>query len=217
MGIKEKQRVNFPKERLLDEAEALFAAKGYHGVSVREITQAAGCNLASINYHFGNKQNLYLEVFKTRWIPRAMRIREYVREVIAAHRPPSPAELIEAVAKAFLGGPLSDEERRRHQQLMFRELNRPSEAFELVAEKVMRPFSKELMEVLRPCVPGDLSEEQLLLCILSIFGMVLYFSFAQVAVSRITGRQYDSGFRSRLIAHIVQFSLGGLKLTGSGE
>jgi len=57
------------KERILNEAEALFAQKGYHAVSVREITTAAECNLAAINYHFGNKQNLYMEVFRSRWIP----------------------------------------------------------------------------------------------------------------------------------------------------
>jgi AcrR family transcriptional regulator len=32
------------KERILDEAEALFALKGYHAVSVREITGTANCS-----------------------------------------------------------------------------------------------------------------------------------------------------------------------------
>ncbi|MHC4996593.1 MAG: TetR family transcriptional regulator [Planctomycetota bacterium] len=36
--------------RLLDAAEALFARKGYAATSVRDITQAAGCNVASVNY-----------------------------------------------------------------------------------------------------------------------------------------------------------------------
>ena len=46
------------RERLLDEAEALFAKKGFHAVTIREITQAAHCNLAAVNYYFGNKENL---------------------------------------------------------------------------------------------------------------------------------------------------------------
>src|SRR5210317_339126 len=62
------------RDRLLDEAEELFAQKGYHAVSVREITKAADSNLAAVNYHFGNKQNLYLEVFRSRWMPRASRL-----------------------------------------------------------------------------------------------------------------------------------------------
>ncbi|MEJ2220434.1 MAG: TetR family transcriptional regulator, partial [Desulfobacterales bacterium] len=56
------------RERILDEAESLFALKGYDAVSVREITGAANCNLAAVNYHFGNKRNLYLEVFRSRWL-----------------------------------------------------------------------------------------------------------------------------------------------------
>ena len=48
------------RERILVEAETLFAEKGYEAVSIREITGAAECNLAAVNYHFGTKQNLYL-------------------------------------------------------------------------------------------------------------------------------------------------------------
>lgn len=38
--------------------------RGIEGVSTRDITQAAGVNLAAINYHFGTKSNLAAEVFK---------------------------------------------------------------------------------------------------------------------------------------------------------
>ena len=62
--MSQKEKRDIPRERLLDEAEALFAEKGYTAVSVREIIAAADCNVASIHYYFGNKQNLYLEVFR---------------------------------------------------------------------------------------------------------------------------------------------------------
>ena len=65
--MKQEDKNDGTKERILNEAEALFAEKGYHAVSVREISAAAECNLAAMNYHFGHKQNLYLEVFRTRW------------------------------------------------------------------------------------------------------------------------------------------------------
>ena len=54
------------RERLLDAAETVFAKKGYPSASVRDITGAAGCNVASVNYHFGSKKGLYREVFKRR-------------------------------------------------------------------------------------------------------------------------------------------------------
>jgi AcrR family transcriptional regulator len=54
---------------LLDAAERLFAESGVEGTSVRAITKAAGANLGAINYHFGTKERLALEVFARRLEP----------------------------------------------------------------------------------------------------------------------------------------------------
>ncbi len=47
------------RKRLLDEGLSLFSARGHAGVSVRDLTGAAGANVAAIAYHFGNKDGLY--------------------------------------------------------------------------------------------------------------------------------------------------------------
>jgi len=49
------------KEKILIHAHKLFADKGYNGVSIREISKAADVNVAAINYHFENKENLFRE------------------------------------------------------------------------------------------------------------------------------------------------------------
>ncbi|KOO16409.1 TetR family transcriptional regulator [Vibrio xuii] len=61
---------NSTKEKILDVAEALFAEHGFKDTSLRTITSKAGVNLASVNYHFGDKKTLvravlnrYLEAF----------------------------------------------------------------------------------------------------------------------------------------------------------
>ncbi len=58
------------KEKILDVAEGLFAEHGFKDTSLRTITSKAGVNLASVNYHFGDKKTLvravlnrYLEAF----------------------------------------------------------------------------------------------------------------------------------------------------------
>jgi len=205
-----KEKEDCTKERILNEAEALFAPKGYDAVSIREITAAAHCNLAAVNYHFGNKQNLYLEVFRSRWVPRARRLQEYFRKSLASQDSPSPTAVAKSLAEAFLVGPLSDEERHRHHQLMARELGQPTEAFELVAEQVIRPFFKGLAGSLRSFMPEGLTEDRLMLNMLSMFATVLYFSFAHVAVTRITGHEYDAAFKAQLVEHITEFSVKGL-------
>lgn len=50
------------KDKILSVAGALFAENGYDSTSIRDISKEAGVNLASINYHFKNKLNLYREV-----------------------------------------------------------------------------------------------------------------------------------------------------------
>ncbi len=198
------------KERLLDKAEALFAQKGFDGVSIREITSGARCNLAAVNYHFGNKKNLYVEVFRSRWVPRAKRLQEHFRKNLAAQDAHSTTAVARSLAEAFLAGPLSDEERHRHNQLMSRELGRPTEAFEIVANEIMRPFFKELAQMLRPVMPEGIGKEGMMLNLLSIFSMVIYFNFAREAVTRITGRKYDQTFTARLVEQIAEFASGGL-------
>jgi len=54
---------------LLDAAERLFSQNGIEGTSVREIIKEAGANLGAINYHFGTKDRLALEVFARRIEP----------------------------------------------------------------------------------------------------------------------------------------------------
>ncbi|RDI97395.1 TetR/AcrR family transcriptional regulator [Dyella solisilvae] len=54
------------KERILGAAEELFARHGFEGASLRQLTSAAGVNLAAVNYHFGSKDRLVEEVFRRR-------------------------------------------------------------------------------------------------------------------------------------------------------
>ena len=52
------------KERLLQVAKELFAQKGFHGTTTREITRRAGTNLSSLYFHWQSKENLYISVYR---------------------------------------------------------------------------------------------------------------------------------------------------------
>lgn len=49
------------RENLIQSALKLFAKRGYAGVSTREIAALAEVNQAAIYYHFGTKEQLYIE------------------------------------------------------------------------------------------------------------------------------------------------------------
>lgn len=46
------------KVRLLDAAEQLYTESGQESLSLRDLTELAGVNLAAVNYHFGSKNAL---------------------------------------------------------------------------------------------------------------------------------------------------------------
>lgn len=57
---------NRTKQKILDAAEALFGARGFDAVSLRDITEAAGVTLALASYHFGTKDRLFEAVVSRR-------------------------------------------------------------------------------------------------------------------------------------------------------
>jgi len=57
------------KERLLDAGEELFAQHGIAGTSLRDLTNHAAANLASVNYHFGSKEGLLRALLERRIRP----------------------------------------------------------------------------------------------------------------------------------------------------
>ena len=200
------------KERLLEKAEELFAEKGYHAVTVREITAAANCNMGAVNYYFTSKKQLYMEVFHSRWVPRELKMYESFKQSLVSPDSLSPESVIQSLAVAYLEAPLTAEELSTHRRLIVMEINNPTEVFEYAADNTLRPLFKCVQEHLAPFLPDHLDEESLTLDILGIFGMLLYFNYSRPMVSRLTGKGYDAAFKSRLINHLVQFSLDGLGL-----
>ena len=57
------------KSRILDAAELLFMEHGFEATSLRQLTAAAGVNLAAVNYHFGSKEELFQAVLTRRLDP----------------------------------------------------------------------------------------------------------------------------------------------------
>lgn len=58
---KEDKRAN-----ILEAAERLFMELGYEGTSTRQIAKEAGANMSMINYYFGSKEGVFMEIMSDR-------------------------------------------------------------------------------------------------------------------------------------------------------
>lgn len=197
------------RERLLDEAEKLFAEKGFDGVSVREITAMAGAHLSAVNYHFSSKKNLYLSVFQERWIPRAKRVMGKISQV-DTNGDKSVEEVVHYLAEAFLTGFGDPKARQMHHQMIHREMSRPTEALEMIAEQVTKPFFLKMQKMLRDRMPSSQNGDDMFLGVFSVFAQITFFNFGRNMVSLLTGREYDQAFHDQVVDHITHFSLYGL-------
>ena len=54
------------KSSILEAAEKLFSELGYEGASTRQIAKEAGANMAMINYYFGSKEGVFMEIMGQR-------------------------------------------------------------------------------------------------------------------------------------------------------
>lgn len=78
-------KVKDTKRDILDAAEQLFAARGPHSTSLRQIIARARVNLAAVHYHFGSKESLLRAVMARRLVPLNAERLELLEEQERAH------------------------------------------------------------------------------------------------------------------------------------
>jgi AcrR family transcriptional regulator len=195
------------KARLLEAAGEEFAEKGFEGATVRSICSRAGANLAAVNYHFGDKEQLY------------------VQAVIAAHRcgvelptesasrEGTPAEQLRNFIRYFLNYVVAvDRDKGWHHALMLCELLRPTRASETLVQEVIRPKFERLVGILEEVCPAA-DERRLHALAFSIIGQCLYYRMGRPIIARLVGAAEFRGLDLDFLAdHIAGFCLAALGL-----
>ena len=105
--------VNETQRRLLDSAEELFADRGFEAVSLRDITQHAGTNVASVNYHFASKDGLINAVVGRHAVPIQEARLKLLQVLLKRETSPSVQEVVEAFLRPLKERILERESCRR--------------------------------------------------------------------------------------------------------
>jgi AcrR family transcriptional regulator len=199
--------------RLLAAAAELFAERGFHGTTVRDIAQRAGANVASASYHFGSKDGLYLGVLRTHFaeIRRRLERRRISTEDVELDRL-TREELVRvlqsriATMLEMLIGPPPG----LHGTLMIREMTDPSEALPVIVEEFIRPQIEETGALLRRLEPS-LSDSDVERCVFSIMGQAMFYRLTRPAQLVLQRRdELPRGLAKDLARHIAEFSVGGM-------
>ncbi|MCD6174737.1 MAG: TetR/AcrR family transcriptional regulator [Planctomycetes bacterium] len=193
------------KNRLLDAAEALFCEKGFDRVSVRELTAAAGCNVAAVNYYFGGKDKLYAEMFRRQFGTMIQRNLDVIERVMSQ---PGVAleDLLRAVMKPLIRRVIENETGGKVIRLLVREiLNRQIDR-ELFARDMKGQLFARLGRVILQLVP-DIDPDRILLVVLSFDGAILHpFLFMEFYQEIMPDLTIDD-----LLDHMVRFVAAGIR------
>jgi TetR/AcrR family transcriptional regulator, regulator of cefoperazone and chloramphenicol sensitivity len=212
IGVGIKRRVepaaaDATRARLLDAAAQVFAEVGYGRATVREICTRAGVNVALVNYHFGDKLELYSEVLQR--LISAARI-EAVRAAFNEKGPPE--EILRSAIKARLRGVASGDEEGLLVRITAHEIAQPTPAMTRFMNRVSKPLYKQFCEMIGALLDLPPDHKKTRLCTHSVMGQVSFYVLFAPILKRLwpelsmTPEQMD-----RIGDHIADFSLPYLK------
>jgi AcrR family transcriptional regulator len=148
------------KNRILEAAGEIFADRGFRQTTVREICRCAGVNLAAINYHFGDKERLYMAVIKHY---KEIAVQKYLQNDFVRDHDPYDTQL-SAFIKSFMFHLLGEGHESCFSRLMSREYIEPTSALDVIIEEEFRPFFNRLNAIVRQLLGGEIGEEKVILC-----------------------------------------------------
>jgi AcrR family transcriptional regulator len=205
-------QVKSKREKLLDTAEEFFFEKGYENVSVRELTSAAGVNVAAINYYFQSKENLYRESVRRRLSFVADDLISAMKREIYRDDPPDLRTILSVYINEYMGNILMVKEAGRFIETISRDMSEGGIITDILIEEMVEPVHIILKDAITRVRP-DLPEDKISLCIISIGGQMFHFMRAREIIRRITGKEYNIEFLRRIVDHIIDFSLKGIGQT----
>ena len=191
------------KARLLEAAGEEFAEKGFEGATVRAICDRAGTNLAAVNYHFGDKEQLYEQA------------------VLHAHRCgpgmpfevadlDSPADALREYITAFLSNVVALKSPTWHQTLMLREMVNPTKASEALVRETIRPRFEMLSGIIRRLCP-DADDRRVQALAFSVVGQCLHYKLTRPISEQLVGVEAFERLDLEYVTnHITRFTLAAL-------
>ena len=192
----------------MDAAGEVFAERGFKGATVREICRKAEANVSAVNYHFGDKESLYVATVR------------YAHGCAIAHlvAAPPPADCatreqkLHAFVAGFLRGILGAGKPAWFGKLMAREIAEPTVALDHLVADNIRPRMAQMQAIVREYLGPDAPADRVRLCASSVVGQILFYHFARPVLERLfPDHRLDEPAVDGLARHVTAFSAAALE------
>ncbi len=197
------------RNQLLEAAGEVFAEVGFRNATVRAICQRAGANIAAINYHFGDKETLYIEVLRYAH-GKALEKHPLLLDVPETA---APEKKLRAFIHSLLLRVFEKGSHSWHGRLMSREMIEPTVALDALIEERIRPTHTALATIISEILKRPASDDCVILCVSSVFSQCVFYNHCRPAVVKLFPKlvPHDAASIENLAAHITKFSLAAMK------
>jgi AcrR family transcriptional regulator len=199
------------RQFILDAAERCFAEGDFDGVSLRTIGDAAGVDIALVNYHFGSKENLVGEVTgrRAREVHDARLLALEEARHVAGTTTPAVETVVTAFLEPWLKRILSAEAGWRNYNMLLCQLSMMPKYLPLVSD-LLDPTALHFINALRTALPNATPQ--------SIYWGYMFLLGAMTQIMAGTGRveKLSRGLCTTkdidaIMREIVPFVSGGLR------
>ena len=205
--------------RILDAAEKLFAERGYHGVSIRDVTGAAEVDVALVSYHFGSKQGLLEAVFLRRAADLNDERLALLDAVLAqsGRRAPRLEDIIDAFTRPLLDRSTRGSAGWKSYFALIAEINNSPEFGGVLMTRFFDPVVQRFIEAIRRALPG--CDERDLYWAYHFLSGALTLTFAETGrIDKLSGGVCRSSDLASVHERLVPYCAAGFRaLCGNGR
>lgn len=206
-----KPRTN-KRDKILNAAERLFAKRGFHGVSVREIARAARVDVALVSYHVGKKQELFDAVLLRRAEVLNKERVQMLEDCIAqaAPEPPSVEAIIDAFTHPLLNRSTKEGRGWKDYFALVAQANNNPEMGGVLMSRYFDPVVRRFLDALRMALPA--CDERNLLWSYHFLSGALTLTFAETGrIDNLSGGLCESSDLDAVHERLVPFAAAGFR------
>ena len=191
-------------ERIIAAAGAVFGEKGFRATTIRQITARADVNLAAVNYHFKNKNELYVQVLRE--------AKKHVALLVISDFKGSPEEQLRGFIKRFVQYLLDPKRPAWHGRVLSMEMSNPTPALGVIIRELTAPLYRDMRDLIHRIVDGAANPSELDLLANSIMSQCVFYASCRPMAEQLSLQLNRTPNRVERIAdHVASFSVAALR------